>query len=359
MQMSKTQFHRVKVKQVDKTTSDCTVVTLDIPKELQDDFHFIQGQYLTLKTKINDEDVRRSYSLCSSPIDNEWKVGVKQIPGGKFSTFANQVLKGGDELEVMAPAGNFFVEVDPNQARKYVAFAAGSGITPMVSIIKTHLALEPNSTFKLFYINKNVGSIILKEELEALKNVYMERLEIFYFLTKEFRNVELFNGRLDEEKMDIIFKTICDVDDIDHYFMCGPEQMIFMVRDFLLQKQVDKDHIHFELFNTSGVVKKKIEVAPELKGEQTEVTILEGGKSFIYNIKTGEDNILDGALQNNADLPFACKGGVCCTCRAKVIEGEVEMRVNYALEEDEVAAGFVLTCQAVPKTKKVVVDFDY
>lgn len=357
--MTKKQFYSLKVKDLQKTTRDCTIVTLDVPADLEETFDFKQGQYLTLRADINGEDVRRSYSLCSSPIDKEWKVGVKQIPEGKFSTYANQTLKVGDSLDVMLPVGNFYVDVDPDSKRNYVAFAAGSGITPMVSIIKTHLAEEPSSTFKLFYTNKNVGSIILKEELEALKNIYMERLEIFYFLTKEYRNVELFNGRIDLEKLDIIFKTICDVEQIDHYFSCGPEQMILMVRDFLTDKGVDKGKIHFELFNTSGATAKKIEIDPALKGKTSEVTILEGGKSFVFDVATGEDNILDAALKNNADLPFACKGGVCCTCRAKVVEGSVDMKINYALEEDEVAAGFVLTCQAVPTTEKVVVDFDY
>jgi len=351
-------LYKLSVAAVEKTTEDCTILTIDVPAEVRPDFSYQQGQYLTLVAKINGESVRRSYSLCSSPLDEVWKVGIKQIPEGKFSTYANQQLKPGDTLEVLPPNGNFFVPVVPNQARNYVAFAAGSGITPILSIIKTHLQSEPKSTFKLFYVNQTVSSIILKEELEALKNLYMERLEIFYFLTRETRSVPLFNGRPDKEKMEIIFKTICDVDQIDHYFSCGPEPMVLLIRDFLLEKKVSKDAIHFELFNTGGAPFKRKEIAKKFNGKVSDVTILEGGITTNFTIPQGSENLLEAAMKNNADLPFACKGGVCCTCRAKLIEGEVEMLVNYGLEDEEVKAGYILTCQALPISDKVVVDFD-
>lgn len=352
-------FFKIKVSEIEESTPDCSIISFDIPKELQGQFAFKQGQYLTLQTQINGEQVRRSYSLCSSPLDQEWKVGIKKIEDGKFSTFANDVLKIGDELEVMPPNGNFFVAVDQSKQKNYVAFAAGSGITPIFSIIKTHLLAEPNSTFKLFYINQTVQSIILKEELEALKNSFMNRLEIFYFLTKEHRSVPLLKGRLNEEKMNIIFKTICDVTRIDEYFSCGPEKMILMIRDFLLTKDVNKNKIHFELFNTAGSsTEAKKKVAKTFKGKVADITILEGGKSMNFKIEQGSDNILDAALKNAADLPFACKGGVCCTCRAKLIEGNVEVLVNYGLEEEEIEQGYILTCQSIPTSEKVVVDFD-
>lgn len=352
-------FHKIKVSGIEKSTPDCSIISLEIPQALRGEFTFQQGQYLTLQATINDEVVRRSYSLCSSPFDEEWKVGVKKIEDGKFSTFANEVLKVGDELEVMAPNGKFFVEIDKTKQKNYVAFAAGSGITPIFSIIKTHLLAEPNATFKLFYINPTVVSIILKEELEALKNQFMSRFEIFYFLTQEHRNVPLLKGRLNEEKMDVIFKTICDVNQIDEYFSCGPEAMILMIRDFLIGKNVAKDKIHFELFTTAGSnVEAKKKVAQTFKGKVADVTVLEGGKSMSFKIEQGSDNILDAALKNAADLPFACKGGVCCTCRAKLIEGDVEVLVNYGLEEDEIEQGYILTCQAIPTSEKVVVDFD-
>ena len=352
-------FHEIRVSAIEKSTPDCSIISFDIPQELRGQFTFKQGQYLTLQAKIEGEEVRRSYSLCSSPLDDEWKVGIKKIEDGKFSTFANEILKVGDELEVMPPNGKFYVEVDQTKQKNYVAFAAGSGITPIFSIIKTHLLAEPKATFKLFYINPRVVSIILKEELEALKNQFMSRFEIFYFLTKEHRSVPLLKGRLSEEKMETIFKTICDVNQIDEYFSCGPEAMILMIRDFLLEKNVAKDKIHFELFTTAGSsVAAKKKVAQTFKGKVADITILEGGKSMNFKIEQGSDNILDAALKNAADLPFACKGGVCCTCRAKLIEGNVEVLVNYGLEEEEIEQGYILTCQSIPTSEKIVVDFD-
>lgn len=354
-----TDFYPLKVSQIETGATDCVLVSFEIPDALKQNFAYRQGQYLTLKTQIEGEEVRRSYSLCSSPLDNEWRVGIKKVPNGLFSTYANEALKVGEELAVMPPDGRFFVEVDAERKREYVCIAAGSGITPIFSIIKTHLQAEPNASFKLFYINQSVKSIILKEELEALKNLYMDRLEIFYFLTKESRSVPLFNGRLDEDKLEILFKTICDVEEIDDYFICGPEAMTLMTRDFLLAKGVKKKHVHFELFHTDTKPNvRRSRIHKDAAGKEAEVTILEGGKSVKFRIPKGVDSILDAALNREADLPFACKGGVCCTCRAKLVEGKVDMMVNYALEDEEIAAGYILTCQAIPLSDKVVVDFD-
>jgi len=352
-------FHKLTVTDISKSTDDCVLVSLKPESSNANLFAYKQGQYLTLKAEIEGEVVQRSYSLCSSPVDQELRVGIKKVPFGKFSTFANEVLQVGDTLYSLEPNGKFYVEVDKEAQKNYVCFAAGSGITPMLSIIKTHLHSEPKSTFKLFYINQTVSSIILKEEIEALKNQYMERFEIFHFLTRQNRSVELFNGRLDREKLEVIFKTICDTDRIDDYFLCGPEAMIFLVKDFLESNRVDTKKIHFELFATAGSAPI---MAPELKkqlaGKTTKVTLIEGGKSMNFEIEMGGDNLLDAALNNSADLPYACKGGVCCTCRAKLIEGEVTMGVTYGLEEDEIKAGYILTCQAMPTTEQVVVDFD-
>jgi ring-1,2-phenylacetyl-CoA epoxidase subunit PaaE len=357
--MSSKYFHKVKVKDISKTTEDCSVITLDIPEEIREQFKFKAGQYLTLEANIDGEEVRRSYSLCSSPLDNEWQVGIKKIVDGKFSTYANDVLAVGDELSVMAPNGHFHVDIDQDAERNYVAFAAGSGITPVISIIKTQLSAEPKSSFKLFYVNKTVGSIIMKEELESLKNQFMDRLEIFYFLTKQKRTISFLNGRLDEDKLDVIFENICSIEETDHYFSCGPEPMILMIRDYLKAKGVDDKKIHFELFNTAGSYQQKTEnKALKKEGKVAEITIHEGGKSFNFSMIQGSNNILDEALNNNADLPFACKGGVCATCKAKVLEGKVEMAVHYGLEDDELANGYVLTCQCVPVSEKVTVDFD-
>ncbi len=352
-------FHSVKVANIYKETKDTVVVEFDIPEALQPNFNFIQGQHLTLKKQINNEDVRRSYSLCSSPLDNKWKVAIKQIPGGLFSTYANTELRTGDSMEVMEPSGNFYVQVNSQAANNYIAFAAGSGITPMLSIIKTHLLSEPNSTFKLFYLNRTVKSIIFKEEIEQLKNEFFGRFQVFYFLTKEQRDMPFLNGRFDNEKLSILTKTFIDIEDTDHCFICGPQDMIFLIRDHLESKGLDKNKIHYELFFSGNPDDNKhIAEVLEHKVEGTDVTIIDGGKEFHFIMEEEYDNILDGALAAGADLPFACKGGVCSTCKCKVIEGTVEMKINYALDEKEVSQNLVLSCQAVPTTEKVIVDFD-
>lgn len=353
-------FHSLRVKDIYKETTDCSVVTFDVPVDFYQDFSFNAGQHLTLKAIINGEDVRRSYSLCSSPLEQQWKVAVKQIPGGLFSTYVNQELQAGDVVEVMPPSGKFGVPVDTQKKKNYVAFAAGSGITPMLSIIKTHLASEPDATFKLFYLNRTVKSIIFKEEVEQLRNQYFGRFEIFYFLTKEQRDIELFNGRFNSEKLQTLTKTLIDVTTTDEVFICGPEEMIFLIRDELVAAGLEKEKVHYELFVTglSEEDKKRAARLAEQKVEGVEVTIIDGGKEFHFTMTDEYDNILDAALGAGADLPFACKGGVCSTCKCKVEGGNVEMKINYALEEDEVAQNLVLSCQAVPTTERVKVNFD-
>lgn len=352
-------FHSIKVSDIYKETKDCSVIEFEIPEDLKHDFVFKQGQHLNIRTLIDGAEVRRSYSLCSSPIENKWQVAVKQIDGGLFSGFVNDTLKKGDFLEVMTPSGVFFKDVNPKVAKNYVVFAAGSGITPILSIIKTHLALEPESTFQLFYLNKTVKSIIFKEEIEALKNKYLGRFEVFFFLTKEHRNVELFNGRFSKEKLQVLTSKIIDVPSVDECFICGPEEMIFLIRDEMVAAGLPKEKIHFELFHSGGseADKQRTNQILEKKVEGTEVTIIDGGKEFHFTMEDDFDNILDGALAAGADLPFACKGGVCSTCKCKVLEGTVEMKINYALDESEVAKNYVLSCQAVPTSKNVVVDF--
>ena len=352
-------FHSIQVADIYKETKDCSVITFDIPENLKSDFSYNSGQHLTLRTTINGQEVRRSYSLCSSPTQNTWQVAVKKIDSGLFSTFVNDQLKKGDFLEVMPPNGTFFTEVNPSLAKNYIAFAAGSGITPVLSIIKNHLASEPNSTFQLFYLNRTVKSIIFKEELEQLKNVYFNRFEIFHFLTKEHRVSELFNGRFTKEKLQVLTEKIIAIPAIDECFICGPEDMIFLVRDELAAAGLPKDKIHYELFTTglTEADKQRINKIVEKKVEGTEVTIVDGGKEFHFVMGEDFDNILDGALAAGADLPFACKGGVCSTCRCQVLEGTVEMKLNYSLEEEELAKNYVLSCQAVPTSQKVVVDF--
>jgi len=352
-------FHSLKVADIYKETKDCSVVSFEIPEELRKDFQFKHGQHLTLKTTIDGNEERRSYSLCSSPIDNKWRVAVKKINGGLFSTYVNDALKKGDVIDVMTPSGIFNTEINPDKPKNYIVFAAGSGITPILSIIKTHLALEPKSTFKLFYLNRSVKSIIFKEEIEQLKNVYFDRFEIFHFLTKEHRSIELLNGRFTKEKLQVLTSKIIDIPTVDECFICGPEEMIFLIRDELVAAGLDKNKIHFELFTTgnSDADKQRVNKILEKKVEGTDVTIIDGGKEFHFIMDDDFDNILDGALAAGADLPFACKGGVCSTCKCKVVSGTVEMKINYALDENEVEKGLVLSCQAVPTSEKVVVDF--
>lgn len=349
-------FYPIAIRDLEKTTEDCTIVTLDVTTPLRDKFQFTQGQYLTFKAIIDGEELRRSYSLCSSPLDREWKIGVKRIQDGRFSSFINDQLKVGDSIEVAPPAGKFFIDIVPDSERSIVAFAAGSGITPMVSIIKTHLNKEPKATIKLFYVNRAISSIILKEELEALKNQYMERFEVFYILDEEKRNVPLLNGRLDESKLKDIFSGLCDKEEVDEVFICGPQPMIFSIKDYLLSIGLPECSIHFELFGTPTKPKRKTEV--KYLGKTADITIYEGGKTMEFKSPQGGDAILEAAQKHGADLPFACKGGVCCTCKAKLVEGTVDMMVNYALEEDEVREGYILTCQAIPTSTKVVVNFD-
>lgn len=351
------QFYPLKVEDIEKTTEDCSLISLAVPEDLQDIFKFKQGQYLTFKAKVNGEELRRSYSLCSSPIDKAWKVAIKKIPDGRFSTYANESLQVGDTLEVMPPNGRFYCEVDEKAEKSYLAFAAGSGITPVHSIIKTHLSKEKKSHFTLFYLNRNVQSIILKEEVESLKNNFIGRFELYHFLTQEERDAPLFNGRIDEEKLDLISSKVLDFKEIDEFFICGPKPMIFLIRDYLMNLGIDKSQIHFELFNSPDEAPKKRKINLNDKN-LSDVSIVLNDKKTNFKVSRDGISILDAALQQNADLPFACKGGVCCTCKAKILEGEVEMKVNYALEEDEIEKGYVLTCQAVPKSDKIIVDFD-
>jgi ring-1,2-phenylacetyl-CoA epoxidase subunit PaaE len=353
-------FHPLKVKEVKKETDDCVSVTFEIPHTLQPDFIFKQGQSLSMRASINKEEVRRTYSICSSPLDNEWKVAIKKVEGGLFSSFANKDLKKGDVLEVMQPVGKFYVELNPANKKNYLGFAAGSGITPLLSIIKTTLRTEPNSSFTLVYGNKSRSSIIFFEELEGLKNKYLQRFNFINILSRERTDAAINFGRINTEKLNELEKLV-DYTSFDDTFICGPSAMIFLVTDYLEAKGIDKKKIHFELFTTpgqkkSGVVSRESGVE---SGPKSKITVKLDGRSFDFDLSlTSDTTILDAALKQGADLPFACKGGVCCTCKAKLLEGEVSMDVHWGLEEEEIEQGYILTCQSHPKTEKVVVDFD-
>ena len=353
-------FHALPVKDIRRETSDCVSIAFSIPAELKKIFQYKQGQYITVRAKINEEEVRRSYSVCSSPLDNELRVAVKKVSQGIFSTYANEALKTGDSLDVMPPLGKFFTELYPDQTKQYVAFAAGSGITPLLSIIKTTLLTEPKSSFTLVYGNRNRHSIIFKEALEGLKNSYIDRFRVIYILSREKTDAAINFGRIDAEKCSVLCNKNLDITRTDEFFLCGPENMIFSVKEQLTQMGVDKKHIHFELFTIPGkkkssVVRRESSVTTEVKSK---ITVKLDGISFDFDLGFEGDAILDAALKNGADLPYACKGGVCCTCRAKLVAGEVDMDVNYGLEPEEIERGFILTCQSHPRTEKVVVDFD-
>jgi ring-1,2-phenylacetyl-CoA epoxidase subunit PaaE len=352
-------LHRIKVKEVIKETADCVSVSFDIPQDLQSDFQYISGQYLALETEINGEKVRRSYSLCSAPFENEWKVAIKKVEGGKFSTYANESLSDEEELSVMVPAGGFTLESDSKAENHYVAFGAGSGITPILSMIKTVMHDEPKSRFTLFYGNRNFDTIIFREEIEALKNIYLDRLSVHHILSKEKLGSPLFFGRIDAQKCENFGKVFYNPTEVSAYYLCGPSQMIFGVKDQLIDQGVDASRIHFELFNTSDipVETKLVEETYDSEAEST-VTIILDGESFDMPLDYGGTSILEAALTAGADLPYACKGGVCSTCKARVTKGEVIMDINYALEPDEVENGFILTCQSHPRTELVTVNFD-
>ncbi len=353
-------FHTLTVKDVRQETADCVSVAFETPELLQAAYHFIPGQYLTLKTMLNGEDVRRSYSICAGPNDGELRVAIKKVPGGLFSTFANEQLQAGAQLDVMTPMGNFHTPILPGQAKNYAAFAAGSGITPILSILKAVLETESESTFTLFYGNRTADGVIFKEDLEALKNRYMERLSVHYVLSREYPGSDLFYGRITAEKCAAFCKTLLDWEATDEFFLCGPESMVEAVRDTLTGFGIDRHRIHVELFLAAGgkqaaEAQERVEALPDIVST---VRVILDGTNFEFALPAHGDTILDAAMKAGADLPFSCKGGVCCTCRAKLLEGEVMMEVNYALEADELEQGYILACQSHPQSEKVVVDFD-
>lgn len=349
-------FHKLTVKDIKHETPDCVSIAFDIPSELQKEFQFIPGQNVTIKTPL--DEIRRSYSICTSPLENELRIAVKKVNNGIFSSFANEKLKKGDVLEVLPPTGTFCTEIKASNKKEYVFFAAGSGITPVISIIKTILNTEVQSNVTLIYGNKNVPSIIFKEELEALKDKHLERFRIYHILSRE-KTDSVFNyGRIDLDKCHQLSKLI-RLNSVDEFFICGPEQMIFTVKDFLQNSGIDPEKIHFELFTTPTRQHTQIyKAVKEEKEEGSKITVKLDGRSIDFMLDYNSNTILDAALAEGADVPFACKGGVCCTCKAKLLEGEVEMETNYGLEPSEVKAGFILTCQSHPRSKNVVVDYD-
>lgn len=350
------QFHRLKVIDLQKTIRDAVVVTLE--PQVNANFDFVQGQYLTFRRDFEGQELRRSYSICSGRDEGHLQVGIKRVDGGTFSTWANSELKVGDHLDAMAPMGNFHAVPSVSNPH-YLAFSGGSGITPILSILKTGLANELTSQFTLVYANRNPNTIMFREELEDLKNLYMGRFNIIHILEDESQDIDLFLGRVDTQKCELLFTHWIDVTPISMAYICGPEPMMLAIAEALKSEGLSKDQIRFELFSSGQSSRAK---APAIsaknvnKGISGRVTLNGETRNIPVPPKT---SLLQAALQNNIDAPFACCAGVCSTCKAKLVEGKVEMIGNHALEDYEVEAGFVLTCQSYVTSDKVIWDYDH
>lgn len=353
-----TKFYPLEVKEVRRETADSVSILFQPPADAKDVFQFQAGQYLTLEHELEGEAVRRSYSLCAAPEDHELRVAVKEVPGGKFSTFVNRELRVGDVVYAMPPQGRFVLHAMQDARRVFVGMAAGSGITPLLSQIRHILFQEPQSTFTLFYVNKTSQSIMFKEELQDLKDQFLERFRLFHLLTQEPVEAELFHGRLTADRCRaLIAAKVFDVKALDGVYLCGPEGMILDCKDVLLENGLVPERLHFELFTSAG--SKGIAKSETLQVDASkEVAIILDGITTTVKLE-GNKSVLDAALDAGLDAPYSCMGGVCCTCRAKMTSGKADMDINYALEPSEVAQGFILTCQSHPTGPgPYVVDFD-
>ena len=352
-------FYSLRVAEIVPETDEANSILFEVPEELKSAFRFKAGQHLTLRADIGGEEVRRNYSLCVAPDAGEIRVTVKRIAKGVFSNWVGDELKPGDTLDVMTPHGSFTTEFDSAAERRYVGFAGGSGITPVISLIRTALAAEPRSRFTLFYGNRDSNSVIFLEALAALKDRSMGRFELYHFLSDEEGDVELFNGMLNRETCDeAIEHLVDDPTAIDAWFICGPGPMMDAAEKALLEKDVAKDRIHIERFTAgrpSAALAAQIAALQEEAAGQTISVTLDGRTR---KVEFSAANILDSAREAGLPAPFACKAGVCATCRAKVTKGKVEMAARYGLTDEEVAAGYVLTCQSVPVGEGVAVDYD-
>ena len=352
-------FHRLTVDDLRRESVDAISMTFAIPKDLADDYRFAPGQYLTLRTTLDGEEVRRSYSICSGPDDGELRIAVKRVDGGAFSSWASEELKHGDALDVMTPTGRFGVAPVSDQARIHVGFAAGSGITPILSIARGVLAREPNSRFFLFYGNRTTTGMLFREALEELKDRFIDRLSVFHVISGEEQDIPILHGRLDGEKVRVLLRSLVPAATVDHVFICGPTGMSDEVEATCRDIGIAAEHIHVERFVSGlGGKPRPKTVVPASAPPKAFAALIIDGKRREVPVAEGEA-ILDAALRGGVDLPFACKGGMCSTCRAKLVEGKAEMDVNYSLEPWELKAGFILTCQAKPTTDRVVVDYDH
>lgn len=357
--MTTAHFHPLTVRDVRRETADCVSLALEVPPALAGLFRHTQGQYLNVRRRQGGEELRRSYSICSGVDDGELRIAVKAVPEGRFSSWANSGLKAGDTLEAMPPEGRFFVPIDPANAKHYVAFAAGSGITPVLSLVKTTLAREPRSRFTLVYGNRALDSVIFNEALEDLKDKHLARLALYHVFSREPQEVELFNGRLDRAKVAQFLRTLIPPATIDEAFVCGPDPMMADVEAELLAAGVPRERIHIERFGAPAPRQGARQAQKQVSSSHAaQVTVIVDGMRYRFELAPDGPSVLDAALKAGADLPYACKSGVCCTCRARVLEGEVRMDANYTLEAEEIARGFRLSCQSHPVTPTLTFDYD-
>ena len=353
-------FHRLTIRDVTRETAKAVSIAFDVPEALKDDYAFEPGQYLTLRTTLEGEEVRRSYSICSGPHDGELRVAVKQVDQGLFSTWVGEQLRAGDAIEVMTPTGRFGHGAACADGGTYVAFVAGSGITPVLSLVRGILHREPDSRFFLFYGNRTTNDVLFREQLGELKDRFLERLSIVHVLSREEHDVPVLNGHLNGSKVRTLLKAMVPASTIDHAFVCGPAAMIADLETTLADLGLPRERIHVERFVSSEGGKPRKKLAP-VAGDAPaahQATLILDGKRRDVPVAAGEV-IVDAALRAGIDLPFSCKGGMCATCRARVVEGSATMDVNYSLEPWELQAGFVLTCQAHPTTPTIVVDYDH
>ncbi len=352
-------FHTLTVREIRRETHDSVSLLLEVPANLTDGYRFQPGQYLTLRQNIDGADVRRSYSICSAPEDGELRVAIKKVPGGAFSSFANHTLKPGDSIDVMPPEGRFTPRAQvAGPGRHCLGVAAGSGITPILSIMKTVLALHPDNRFTLIYGNRTAANTMFIEAIEDLKNRFLGRLSVVYVFSKEHQDIQWVNGRIDAEKIGLLAEKLVDIAELDEAFICGPLEMTEAVRPALVTRGLAADHIRSELFSTAGAQPKLAVAAADRPVGDVTVEVRLDGRTTQFALEAGEVGVLNAAARAGLDLPSSCQGGMCCTCRAQLVEGEAEMALNYSLEQWEVDAGYILACQCLPKSKKLVLDFD-
>ena len=350
-------FHTLRVADVERETADSVSLTFAIPPELAAEYRFEPGQHLGLRVRLGDEEMRRSYSICSAPHDNELRIAIKKVAGGRFSAWAVESLQPGAAIDVMTPEGRFHTQLDRNHTKHYVAFAAGSGITPILSLAKTILAREPRSSFTLVYGNRRQSGVMFHETLEDLKDRYVARFALYNVFSRETQEVDLFNGRIDGAKVKAFLDTLIPAGTIDEAFVCGPASMIDDVEQALLAGGVPAVHVHVERFGTPATA-AGAQVAAGQDAADANISLTLDGVQREVDFHRAHGSILEAGLAAGLDLPYSCKGGMCCTCRARLVEGEVKMHKNFALEQSDIEAGYVLACQSYPVTARVALSFD-